>query len=297
MHRGVVLATTAYVLWGLSPVFWKQLDDVAAGDVIAFRVLATALVLLAVHLAVGTARRVWATARDRRARLVAVAAAVLLSSNWLVYVWAVNDGRVLEASLGYFMNPLLSVVLGVVILRERMRPLQWAAIALAASGVAVLTIDLGRLPWVSLVLAATFALYGLLRKTSPAGSLDGLTLEVGAMLPVAAAVVIVRATAGDGVVGLDDPGRDLLLIGTGLMTAVPLLLFASAARQIDLTLVGLLQYVAPTLQFLLGVFVYDETWTGGQAAGYALIWLALAAFAGEGLAQRRSAPVVRPAVR
>ncbi len=297
MSRGVLFALSAYVLWGLSPIFWKQIDDVGAGDTIAFRVLATALVLLAVHAMLRTFGRVSAAAADPRIRLVAVTTAALLSANWLVFVWAVNHERVLETSLGYFMNPLASVVLGVVVLGERMRPLQWGAVGLAAVGVVVLTIDLGELPWVSLLLAATFAVYGLLRKTSPVGSLDGLSLEVSVMVPVAAIVVALRASGGDGVVGLHDPGRDLLLLGTGLMTAAPLLLFASGARRIDLTTVGLLQYVAPTIQFLLGVFVYDETWTGGQVAGYALIWLALAAFAGEGLAQRRAGPVVRPAVR
>ena len=285
MSRGVLLALSAYVLWGLSPLYWKQLDHLAAGEIVAVRILATTGLLVVGHLVLGTLRRVLAVAADRRVRALAVLSAALLGGNWLMFVWAVNTERVLEASLGYFMNPLMSVVLGVVVLGERMRPVQWAAVAVAAVGVIVLTIDVGTLPWVSLVLAGTFAVYGLIRKVSPLGSFDGLTLEVAVMAPFASAALLSRA-AGPGVEGFDGPGTGLLLLGTGVVTASPLLLFAGGARRIDLTTVGLLQYVAPTLQFVIGVAVYDESWSGGRAVGYVVIWAALALFAAEGVIRR-----------
>lgn len=293
MNQGVWVGISAYVVWGLAPLYWRMLDDVAAGDVVLFRVVATALFLGAIQ----TAGRTWARVRrlvaDPRARWRFAATAVLLASNWLAFVWAVNDDRVLEASLGYFINPLLSVVLGVVVLRERLRPIPLLCVGVAAVGVVVLTVDVGTAPWVSLYLAASFALYGLLRKTSPAGSLDGLTIEASVLAPIAVSVLGIRALAGDGVLGISVPGRDLLLLGAGLVTASPLLLFASAARRIHLWLIGMLQFIAPTLQFLLGVLLWDEEWSGGQVTGYVIIWAALVIFAVERMAaSRRGAPVL-----
>jgi chloramphenicol-sensitive protein RarD len=283
MNRGALVGAMAYVLWGLSPIYWRLVDDVAAPDIIAFRIVSTMLLLGALQVAGGTLPRLRALLVDRRARRMFVVTATLLASNWLVFIWAVNNDRVLQASLGYFINPLLSVVLGVVVLRERLRILPMVSVAVAALGVIVLTIDVGTLPWVSLFLAATFALYGLLRKTSPAGSLDGLTLELTVMLPFGAAFVAYQAFAGHGVAGSSVPARDLWLLGTGLMTAAPLLLFAFAARRIELWLVGMLQFIAPTIQFVLGAVVWDEEWSGGQAVGFVVIWAALVIFAGGSL--------------
>lgn len=290
MNRGVVIGAVAYTLWGLSPIYWRLVDDVAAGDVIIFRILATAALLAAMQIIGKTVSRVRAHLVDPRARWMFVLTAALLSANWLVFVWAVNDERVLEASLGYFINPLVSVVLGVVVLRERLRIAPMISVAVAAVGVMVLAIDVGTIPWVSLFLAGTFAIYGLIRKTSPAGSLDGLTLELFALLPVALVFLVVRAAMGDGVAGPSVPGRDLWFLGTSIVTAAPLLLFATAARRIELWLVGMLQFIAPTLQFLLGVVVWNEEWSGGQAAGFIIIWIALAIFAMEPLMRARLAP-------
>ncbi len=287
MSEGMGLALVAYLIWGLSPLYWKQLDDVAAGDVIAFRIVATFLVLLGVHVLRRTRRRILADRVSRRAAAFSAIAGLLLASNWLIYVWAVSSERILESSLGYFINPLVSVVLGVLILGERLRKVQWAAVAMASAGVVVLTIDVGTLPWVALTLAGTFGVYGLLRKMSSMGSLDGLSLEMSVLLPLALTVVAIRAAGGDGSVGVSVPYRDLLLLGTGIFTAVPLLLFASAARRIDLSLVGILQYIAPTLQFLVGVWIYDESWSGGQVVGYCIIWLALIVLAIDGIASGR----------
>lgn len=298
MTRGVWIGVAAYVLWGLSPVYWRLVDDVASIDVVLARTVATALVLGAVHVGGRTFGRLRAHLTDARTIAVFALTASCLAANWLVFVWAVSNDRVLEASLGYFVNPLMSVVLGVVVLRERLRMGPLVAVAIAAVGVVVLTIDVGTVPWVSLALASTFALYGLIRKTSPAGSLDGLTLEMAFLVPVALVVLAVRAAAGDGVVGASVPGRDLWLLGAGVMTATPLLLFASAARQIELWLVGMLQFIAPTLQFVLGAVVWHEPWSGGQAVGFVLIWIALGVFVVDLLRRTRMPPVTTaPALR
>ncbi len=292
MSRGVLTGLAAYVLWGLSPIYWKWLDGLNSGDVVAHRIIATLIVLALAHLALRSWRRLWSEARIARVRRTALLAGVLLAANWLVFVWAVSADQVVETSLGYFINPLLSVVLGVVVLGEHMRRLQWIAVGLAAIGVAALAIDLGSLPWVSLALAATFGAYGLIRKTSLVGSLDGLTLEMAVMAPFALAAVLARGVIGQGIVGLDRPGTDLLLLGTGVVTAAPLLLFAAAARRIDLSTLGLLQYIAPTIQFLLGVVIYGEDWHGGQVFGFVIIWAALAVFAVEGVAFSRRRPAL-----
>ena len=213
--------------------------------------------------------------------------AVLLSSNWLGFIWAVNSDRVLEASLGYFLNPLVSVILGVTVLGERLRRGQWAAIVIAAAGVAWLSVDLGSLPWISLFLAVTFALYGLIRKTAPVESLDGLSIEVAVMVPIGIVAMVVLTAGGDGVHAVDGLPGWIWVVGAGLMTSTPLLLFAFAARQIPLWTVGVLQYITPTLQFLLGVLAYDEDWSGGQVAGYSIIWFGLIVFAAEGVARAR----------
>ncbi len=289
MPKGMAAALSAYLIWGLGPIYWKELDDVAAGDVIIFRMASTFGVLVLVHLLRGSGRKLLAVAGDRRAMNLSVLTGLLLGVNWLVYVWAVYDNRILEASLGYFINPLVNVVLGVMVLGEHLRPRQWIAVAMATAGVVVLTIDVGTLPWVSLALAGTFGVYGLIRKTSPAGALDGLTLEMAVLLPLALIAITFRASGGHGSMGISVPMRDIFLIGTGAFTAVPLILFASAARQIDLSVIGILQYLAPTIQFLLGVFLYDESWSGGQIVGYCIIWAGLIVFAADSVSVARSA--------
>ncbi len=289
MPKGIAAAIGTYFIWGLGPIFWKQLDDVPTGDVIIFRIASTFGVLVVVHLVRGSRRKVLAVARERKAMGLAVLTGVLLGANWLVYVWAVSADRILETSLGYFILPLVNVILGVAILGERLRPAQWLAVFVATVGVAVLTIDVGTLPWVSLALAGTFGFYGLIRKTAPTGPLDGLTLEMAVLLPLALVAITFRASGGDGSLGASVPVRDVFLMATGVFTAVPLVMFASAARQINLSLLGILQYLAPTLQFLVGVFVYDESWTGGQVVGYCIIWAGLVVFATDGVMATRSA--------
>jgi chloramphenicol-sensitive protein RarD len=217
-------------------------------------------------------------------------AAVLIGVNWLTYVWAVNAGFIVETSLGYFINPLLSVLMGVVFLRERLRPWQWAPLGLATAGVLYLTLAYGSPPWIALTLAFSFGFYGLAKKTAPLGSLYGLALETGFLFLPALAFLGYAEAAGQGAFLHSGPLPDLLMIGAGVVTTMPLLLFASAAQRIPLSLVGVLQYIAPTIQFLLGVVVYHEPFTPSQMIGFGLVWIALALFAGEGLLAQRRQP-------
>ncbi len=291
MKRGVWQAVLAYVLWGLLPLYWKALSEVPALQLLGNRIVWSSVLLTLVMIAMGQMRSFRATAFRPRTLFVYGIAALLLGANWLTYVWGVNAGFVVETSLGYFINPLLSVVLGVIFFRERLRPVQWASVGLAAAGVTYLTYDYGRLPWIALVLAVTFAVYGLVKKMAPLASVEGLTLETGMLFLPAAAFLLYAQQAGSGFLIGSGWAVFLGLVGTGVVTTVPLLLFASSARRIPLSLIGILQYIAPTLQFLLGVFVFHEAVSAQALAGFAAVWVALALFAGEALVRKASAPV------
>jgi chloramphenicol-sensitive protein RarD len=287
MRRGVWYAATAYVAWGLFPLYWKALHGVPAVQLVGHRLVWSAVLLFA-----GIAlTRNWKTFRTEafKPRVIGIytAAAILVSVNWLTYVWAVNAGFVVETSLGYFINPLISVVFGVVLLKEKLRPFQWAAVGLAALGVVYLTVVYGSLPWIALVLAVTFALYGLVKKLAPLGSANGLALETGLLFVPAVAYLVYAQLAGTGAFLHSGARIDLLLVGAGIATTVPLLLFASAARRIPLLWIGLLQYIAPTIQFLLGVLVYHEALTPHRLVGFCIVWAALAVFAAEGIITHR----------
>ena len=281
MKKGILYGIGAYVLWGFFPIYWKFLHDVPALQVIGHRIGWSFILLLAYILLTGQ----WAGFRSASINWKTVGiysvAAVLLSFNWLIYVWGVNAGFIVETSLGYFINPLLSVSLGVLFLRERLRPLQWLPVGLAALGVGYLTFVYGRPPWIALSLAFTFGFYGFVKKLSPLGSLYGLTLETGIVFPIALAYLVVVGVGGSGAFLHDGVFVDVMLIGAGLVTTIPLLMFASAAKQIPLTVVGLLQYIAPTLQFLIGVFVYKEPFNFSQLIGFGMVWVALIIFAVE----------------
>lgn len=286
MKTGIWYALGAYVLWGLFPIYWKWLQHVSAFQVIGHRITWSFVLLMVVIFAT----KQWTKFRSLITRRVLGAyliAGLLLSVNWLVYVWGVNSGYVVETSLGYFINPLLSVLLGVLFLKERLRPAQWFPIGLAAFGVVYLTKAYGSLPWIALTLAFSFGLYGLVKKISPLGSLYGLTLETGLVfLPALGYLVYVQAT-GEGSFGHTGVVSDLLLIGAGAVTTIPLLMFASAAKRIPLTMVGIMQYIAPTIQFLLGIFIYKETFTSAKLIGFSMIWIALIIFWGEGIFARK----------
>ncbi|HUS64916.1 MAG TPA: EamA family transporter RarD [Kofleriaceae bacterium] len=288
-RTGWIHGVAAYALWGLVPVFWKRLTGVAPVEVLAHRAFWG---LGAFALLVGVAGQGGALRAGLRQRRVVAAMALssaLVALNWGLFVHAVDTDRVLDASLGYFINPLLSVALGLVVLRERLRRLQWIAIALAASGVVLLTVDAGQLPWISLVLAGSFGLYGLVRKQAPVESLVGSAIETLFLAPVAAAYLVVLAARGGGALGHAAGDVQALLVATGFVTAVPLVLFNSAARRLPLATVGFLQYLAPTGQFLLAVLVYDEPFARGQLQAFACIWAGLAVFTLDALRARRAA--------
>ncbi len=273
-------------MWGLFPIYFRVVRALSPLEILAQRMVWSALVLGLV-LAL---RRQWrwleGLARGR-VLLSFVASATLLSINWFVYIWAVDAGRVIDASLGYFINPLVSVLLGVALLRERLRRVQWVSIAIAASGVAWLTLESGHLPWIGLMLAASFGSYGFLRKTAALGALEGLTLETLLLLPISAGYLGWLAIHGQSHFGGASATLRLLVALSGPLTVVPLLCFAAGARKIPLSLLGLLQYIAPSLQLLLGVFAFHEPFAGSRLLGYALIWIALALYALEGMRVQR----------
>ena len=289
MRTGILSAALAFFCWGLFPLYFHALHAIPPLQILAHRMLWSLLFLLVVL----TVRRQWAwLAIVRKPRVLAsfVASAFLLSANWLVYIWSVNNGHVIEASLGYFINPLVNIMFGFFLLKERLRPGQWGAIAVAALGVAWLTWQAGTVPWIALVLAASFGAYGLMRKTAALGALEGLSFETMVLFPVAAIYVAWLTRHGQNAfVNTSPDSTRLLLIAAGPLTAIPLLLFASGARKIPMSVLGLLQYLSPTLQFLLGVWVFHEAFTSARLVGFAVIWAALALYAVEGLihAKRR----------
>jgi chloramphenicol-sensitive protein RarD len=285
MQTGMLYAAAAYVLWGLFPIYFKALLAIPPVEIMLHRIVWS---LVFVMLVLAWRRQwAWLGATMRRPKVLAgfAVSALLLSSNWLIYIWAVNSGRVVDASLGYFINPLVNVLLGFLLLRERLRPGQWAAVAMAAAGVAWLTWQSGHPPWIGLALAATFGTYGLLRKTAPLGPLEGLSLETLLLAPLAVAYFAVLTADGGNAFLAAPASSQWLLAAAGPITAIPLLLFAAGARRIPLSLLGLLQYIGPTLQLMLGVWLYDEPFGGARLAGFAVIWGALAVYSLEGLWQ------------
>jgi chloramphenicol-sensitive protein RarD len=289
MNTGIVYAALAYLSWGLFPLYFRQVAAVPALEVVLHRTLWSLVFVLAL-LAV---RRQWAWMREvlRQPRVLGAFAlsALLLAANWLTYVWAVNNGHVVDASLGYFILPLVNVALGYVFLHERPRAGQWLAVAVAASGVLWLTVQAGRLPWIALVLALTFGFYGLLRKVAVLGALEGLTLETVLLAPLTLAVLGAWAWQGQGALVQGDVATLGWLALAGPVTAVPLLLFAAGARRIPLATMGILQYISPSLQFALGVWLFHEAFDPARLAGFVLIWAALLVYTFEGWWVRRRA--------
>jgi len=287
MNRGVVYGVAAYALWGVLPLYWKALHSVPAIQILAHRMVWSLLFCLLILVATRNGGWLSAALRDRRTALTFVAAAALLSVNWFTYIWAVNAGFIVESSLGYFINPLVSVLIGVIVLHERLRPWQWAAIGLAFAGVLYLTLAYGALPWIALILASTFAIYGLLKKRVRVGAVESMAAETAIMSVPAALFLFWLASQGQGALGHERATISLLLVGSGAATAIPLIFFTAAAQRIPLSLVGILQYLAPTLQFLIGVFIYHEAFGRTRLIGFSIIWAALLIYTVEGLYQRR----------
>ncbi|HVU25639.1 MAG TPA: EamA family transporter RarD [Opitutus sp.] len=286
--RGALAASACYLLWGLVPVFWKQLAAVDATEVIAHRHVWSLLFVLVLMRAGAGWEQLREAVRARAPLQWHAASGVLLTVNWLVYVWGVNHGHVIETSLGYFLVPLVVVALGRVLLHERLRPGQWLAIACALVGVLVLVERVGRLPWIALTLAGTWSVYGLLRKKSPLGPLVGLGLETLLMTPPAVGFLLWRQYAGAGAFGHASLMTHVYLVSVGVITAVPLLLFAFAARRIRFSTLGFLQYIAPSLQFAIGLWFYHEPFSPQQAAAFVFIWCGLGLYTADNLwSQRR----------
>ena len=288
MTPGIVYATLAYMAWGLFPLYFRQVAHVPALEVVVHRTvwsLVFVLAVLAVRRHWSWMRALWGQPRVLGAFAVS---ALLLSVNWLTYVWAVQNNHVVDASLGYFILPLVNVALGFVFLHERPRPGQWLAVAVAAAGVLWLAVQAGRVPWIALVLALSFGFYGLLRKVAVLGALEGLTLETLMLAPVAAVVLAWWSWQGQGALVQGDASTVGWLLLAGPMTAVPLLLFAAGARRIPMSTLGILQYISPSLQFALGVWVYNEAFQPARLVGFVLIWAALLVYSLEGWWTRRS---------
>jgi chloramphenicol-sensitive protein RarD len=293
--RGGVAAALCYLTWGLVPLYWHQLAAIDALELIAHRLVWSLVFLVAVLLVRRALPEIKTGLNSPRAVTVNLISSTLLTVNWLVYVWGINHGHIIECSLGYFLVPLLNVALGRIVLHEKLRPAQWAAIICAAAGVVLQLVQLGRLPWIALALAVTFGLYGLLRKQSPLGPLTGLAVETALLAPLAAAYLLWRHHTGEGALGRVDWPTHVLVLSAGVITAVPLLLFAYGARRIRLSTLGLLQYIAPTVQFALGVWVYHEPFSRDRALSFAFIWAGLALYTIDGVRTQRSRTIIAPA--
>jgi chloramphenicol-sensitive protein RarD len=275
---GVAYALLAYGLWGFSPIYFKAIHYVPALDVLGHRVVWSVL-LLAILLGLrGRLREMTALLRDFSRLRWLLVSAVLISANWGAYIWAVQSDRILEASLGYYINPLVSVFLGMLFLQETLRPWQWVAIALAGAGTLNMAVSLGTVPWLSLFLAFSFGLYGLVRKAAPVPPMLGLFVETLLVTPAALVFLLWLAAEGGGSFGRIDLYTDLMLVAASLVTALPLLWFTNAAKRLRLSTIGMFQYIAPTVQFVLAVFVFGEIFTIAHAVTFGLIWLALALY-------------------
>lgn len=285
MHYGLLCAATANVLWGLFPLYFKLLSAVPSLEILTHRMLWS---LIFLGLVLGS-RRQWRWLADvaRQPRVLAgfAASALLLSGNWFLYIWSVNHNRVIDASLGYFITPLVNVVLGYLVLSERLRRMQWTAVILAAGGVLWLAVQSGNPPWIGLALAGTFGTYGLLRKTASLGPLEGLSLETLLLCPLALAYFVWLAMHGHNSFIESPMHTRMLLAAAGPITAIPLLLFAAGARRLRLATLGLLQYIGPTIQLILGVLLYHEAFRGARLAGFVVVWVALGVYSTDGLIQ------------
>mgnify|MGYP001157795025 FL=1 len=293
LRRGVAYGVAAYAIWGLTPLYWPLLEPSGAVEILAHRMV-WSLVVVAALLAV---RRRWSWIRELTGRqvLLLAIAAIVVSVNWGVYIYAVNSGHIVEASLGYFINPLVNVLFGIVIFGERLRPWQWAAVGLGTLAVSILTFDYGRPPWIALELAFSFGIYGVVKKKAQVDSAESLAVETLVMLLPAVVYLGTLHASGEGTFGRHGLGHALLVAGSGVVTAAPLLFFTIAALSIPLSLIGLLQYIAPILQFLCGVLIAHETMPPSRWTGFCIVWLALAVFTWDTLRAARNARRAREA--
>ena len=286
-RRGLLFGTAAYALWGLFPLYWPLLEPAGAVEILAHRIVWSALTMAVLVLVLGRTPAVLTAFRDRRSLQLLTVAAVVISVNWATYIYGVNNDRVVEAALGYFINPLVTVMMGVLVLGERLRRLQWIALGIASFAVVVLTIDYGRPPWVALVLAFSFGTYGLAKKQAGVGPIESLTIETLVLAPIALSYVVWLVATGASNFGSHGTGHSLLFTTTGIVTAIPLMFFGAAAIRVPLVALGLLQYLAPIIQFALGVLLFREDMPVGRWIGFGLVWVALVIFTVETINHRR----------
>lgn len=296
-NRGIAFALAAYTMWGVFPVYLKSLQSVPALEILAHRMLWS----LAFVLGLLALRRQWSwiatVVRTPRTLRWFVASAAVITVNWGVYIWAVNADRIVDASLGYFINPLVNVLIGAVFLHERLRPAQWTAVACAALGVLWLTWQAGAPPWIGLVLAVSFGMYGLLRRSAALGAIEGLAVETALLLPLAIGYLVWLSIAGANSFAGAPTTLQLLLAAAGPATALPLMCFAAGARRIPFSMLGILQYVGPTIAMVIGVWLYHEPFPPAKAIGYAAIWVALLIYSAEGLWRSWARPAATPVER
>jgi len=276
MNSGIIAATLAYLLWGLFPLYFRLLQSVPALELVAHRILWSFLLLILVLTIKRQWKSFWDVFHQKRIIFFHLASSITIASNWLIYVWAINTNRVIESSMGYFLNPLLTIVLGVIIFKERLRTIQWISVGLAAVGISILSCLHGTIPWVALSLALSFGLYGLLKKLAPVQTTFGLLLETSLLILPASGYLIYGVHSDQSTWILAPARTHFLLIGTGLVTIIPLFLFAVAAVRIPLSQLGFLQYLTPTMQFLLGYFLYHESFNTARQISFTCIWIALA---------------------
>ncbi|MFZ5848936.1 MAG: EamA family transporter RarD [Actinomycetota bacterium] len=286
-RRGFLLGAAAYAMWGLFPLYWPLLRPAGAVEILAHRVFWSLIVMLVLIAVLGRTQQLRAVLGHRRTFGILALAAVVIAVNWGTYIWGVNNEHVVETSLGYFINPLVTVLMGVVVLGERLRRLQWVAMGLATVAVVGLTVEYGRPPWVALALAFSFGSYGLAKKKANVGAVESLTVETLVLAPVAAGYILWLMSQGSSTFGGEGAGHVSLMVATGVVTAVPLICFGAAATRVSMTTIGLLQYLAPTIQFALGVLLFGEDMPPMRWVGFGLVWVALVLFTYEAITHRR----------
>ncbi|MET0468573.1 MAG: EamA family transporter RarD [Aeromicrobium sp.] len=286
-RSGVIFGVAAYLCWGFFPLYWPLLEPAGSLEILAHRFVWSMVFVMVAITAMGKWGVFRAIARDRRLMLILTAASVTIALNWGGFIYGVTNGHVIETSLGYFINPLVTVLLAVFVLKERLRPAQWAAVAVGIVAVVVLTVDYGRLPWVALLVAFSFAAYGFMKKKADLGAFEGLGMETAILFPVALAFLIALQLRGELAFGHEGPGNVALLVGTGVVTAIPLLMFGAAATRLSLSTIGILQYLGPVIQFITGLTIFGEDMTTARWVGFVLVWLGLVIFTVDAITNRR----------
>jgi chloramphenicol-sensitive protein RarD len=286
-RSGVIFGVLAYLCWGFFPLYWPLLEPAGSLEILAHRFVWSMVFVMLAITAMGKWGLFRAIARDRRLMLILTAASVTIALNWGSFIYGVTNGHVIETSLGYFVNPLVTVLLAVFVLKEKLRAAQWAAVAVGTVAVVVLTIDYGRLPWVALLVAFSFAIYGFMKKKADLGAFEGLGMETAILFPVALTFLIALQLRGELAFGHEGPGNVALLVGTGIVTAIPLLLFGAAATRLSLSTIGILQYLGPVIQFITGLTFFGEEMTSARWAGFVLVWLGLVIFTADAIVNRR----------